>query len=206
MPPRILILSNLLLFCLMACSTAQTVEPAAAQSALATAWHKPHHTVWTIDWPAAPGGGALTVESWRASDRYRFEILEATAPALVGQTLIFDGQKSWRGDRFEPGSVRLAAEPWLSPVSEAFAVVDRLLACPATAATEQASSLLNHGLARKISVRCSNSDTLTMWLDQATGLPLRIQFSIQGDQADLQARYLEPLLQPPAGLFAPNPF
>lgn len=205
MPKRILIFANLLLFCLIACSTAQTLEPAAAQSAIVAAWHKPQHTLWTIDWPAAPSGGALTVETWRTNGRYRFEILESTAPALVGQTLIFDGRKSWRGDRFEPGSLQIAAEPRLSPVSEVFTVVDHLLTCPAMAATEQASATLNHGPARKISLSCTNGDTLTMWLDQATGLPVRVKFSIHGEHADLQARRLEPLLQPPAGLFGPNP-
>ncbi len=204
MPIKILILANLLLFCSIACAAEQQLDPAAAQAAIAAAWGSPQHTVWQIDWPAAPSGGPLTVESWRANGRYRFEILESTAPALVGQMLIVDGQKGWRANRFEPDSLQIAVEPLLSPVSETFAVVDRLLACPATAATEQASSTLNHGPARKIAVNCTNGDALTLWLDQKTALPARVTFSIQGDQADLQARHLEPLLQPPAGLFAPD--
>ena len=202
---RILILTILLLFCETGCTAEQQLEPAAAQTALAAAWSSPQHTVWAIDWPAVPTGGAVTVESWRIQDQYRFEILESTAPALVGQMLIFDGQTAWRANRFEPGEVQIAAEPLLSPVSDVFAVVDRLLTCPATGATEQTSSILNHGPARKITVHCPNSDSLVMWLDQATGLPVRVIFSIHGKQADLEARNLQPLLQMPAGLFAPNP-
>lgn len=205
MPIKILILTNLMLFCWTGCAAEQQLDPSAAQAAIAAAWRSPQHTVWQIDWPAAPTGGRLTVETWRANGRYRFEILESTAPALVGQTLIFDGQNAWRGNRFEADALQIVSAPLLAPVSETFEVIDRLLACPATAATEQAGSTLNHGLAQIMGLSCANGDSLVMWLDQATGLPVRVKFSLKGNQADLQARYLEPMLQPPAGLFAPIP-
>ena len=205
MPLKILILTNLLVLSLTGCAAARPMDPDTALARLTTAWRSHQHTVWEIDWPAAPSGGLLTVEIWRAGAQYRFEILESTAPALVGQMLVFDGQTAWRSDRFEEKSSWAAADPpELAPVSEAFAVIERLLARPAASATLQQSSTLRHGPAEKITLSFSNGDLLAMWLDQATGLPARAIFSYKGSQADLQARQLEPLAQPPAKLFAPN--
>ena len=69
----------------------QPIEPETARHTAALAWQTSRHTVWELDWPNAPVGGPVTVETWQAGNRYRYEILEAAAPALVGQALAFDG-------------------------------------------------------------------------------------------------------------------
>lgn len=202
---KILILTNLLFLALTGCTSEQVVDPKAAQDMIATAWHSDQHTVWQLDWPAAPIGGPVTVETWRANQGYRFEILESTAPALVGQTVVSDGQSTWRYNRFESNSLEMSSLPLLSPVSDAFEMIDRLINTPAASASQQESTTLNHGPARKIGVAFENGDTLTVWVDQKTGLPARIIFSVRGgDQAELQARSLESLIDPPERLFRPE--
>jgi hypothetical protein len=203
MIPRILILASLMPLGLIGCAAEQPVDLNIARQNLIDAWQADRHIVWEIDWPAAPVGGALTVETWRAGDRYRFEVLESTAPALVGQTLIFDGQTAWRYDRFEPEPPMMPSSPVLSPVSDAFATVDRLITTPPTAATRQESSTLNHGPAQKIRLIFENGDSLAMWLDPENGLPVRIHFSVGSSQANLQARSFEPLSSVPKELFTP---
>jgi hypothetical protein len=89
----------------------QPVSPATAQAALVEAWAADQHTVWEIDWPDAPVGGPLTVETWRAGSGYRYEILESTAPALVGEILIFDGQTAWQYNRFDDPLSRKVMNP-----------------------------------------------------------------------------------------------
>jgi hypothetical protein len=188
---KILILTNLLFLALTGCTSEQVVDPKVAQDMIATAWHSDQHAVWQLDWPAAPIGGPVTVETWQANQGYRFEILESTAPALVGQTLVSDGQSTWRYNRFESNSLEMSSLPLLSPVSDAFEVIDRLINTPAASASQQESTTLNHGPARKI--------------DQKTGLPARIIYSVRGgDQAELQARSLESLIDPPERLFRPE--
>ncbi|HXW00070.1 MAG TPA: hypothetical protein VEC93_16740, partial [Anaerolineae bacterium] len=83
---QVLLSLNLLLLTLSACAAPEPISAKAAQATLAAAWQVDQHIVWEIAWPAAPVGGPLTVESWRVGPRYRFEVLEATAPDLVGQT------------------------------------------------------------------------------------------------------------------------
>ncbi len=197
---KILILVNFLT--LSACAAQQPVATETAQAMMNRAWHSDQHTVWEIEWPASPTGGLLTVETWRLAHRYRFEILESTAPALIGQTLIFDGQNGWRYHRFEAGPVVGPVAPRLSPVSEAFAVIERLLATPPLAA-EQLQTRHKHGPAQKISLTFANDEQLIFWLDRETNLPMRILFLMGGKVATLEARHFEPLLVPLPGLFEP---
>ncbi len=201
---KILIFANVVALGLSACVSEQPMGPEAAQITVRRTWQANQHIVWEIEWPAVPIGGPLTVETWRADGRYRFEILESTAPALVGQTLIFDGQNAWRYNRFDPEGPISPSSPVLSPVSDAFAIIDRLIAAPPATATHQESRQLNHGPTRKIGLTFENNDSLIFWLDQETGLPARILFSVKGRQATLQARSLEPLPDPPEGLFEPS--
>jgi hypothetical protein len=167
---------------------------------MANIWRSDQHTVWEINWPAAPVGGPLTVESWRSGDRYRFEILEATPPALRGEVLVFDGQSAWRYNRFDPPAVFNPTSPALPPVSEAFRMVDRLLSRPAKAASQEIV-YLNYTLTQKSQLSFMNGDTLTFWSDRQTRLPVQIHFSVAGQQALFKARESEPLTTPPEGLF-----
>ena len=201
---KILILTNLLFLILTGCASEQPVDPNVAQDMIATAWHSDQHTIWEIDWPAVPIGDPVTVETWHAGQRYRFEILESSAPALVGQTLVFDGQTGWCYNRFEASPPEAASLRVLSPVSDAFEVINRLTATPPITATRQKSAALNHGPAQKIGLTFENGDNLTVWIDKETGLPVRLIFRVEGNQANLKARYVEPLANPPEGLFRPD--
>lgn len=205
---RILILINLLAVSLSACASPQPISPAAAQATLVEAWSADQHTVWEINWPAAPLGGLLTVETWRAGPRYRYEILAAPAPALIGETLVFDGQTAWQYNRFAapPLSPRLRGgkitKPTLSPVSDAFALVNRLMTTPPEAATQETVQL-HHRPAQKVTLTFTNGDQLSLWREEETGLPIQVIFKVGEQSATLQARSFERLVNPPEGLFEP---
>ncbi len=185
-----------------ACAAASPIQPGPAQTLAARAWQADQHVVWELDWPAAPVGGVVTVETWRAGEQYRLEILEAVAPALVGETLVYNGHTTWLYNRFAGAAPSTPDLPRLSPVTDAFAVINRFLTQPPQAATQELVRL-DSGPAQKISLIFENGDHLILWRDEKTGLPGRILFSVKGQQATLKARSLEPLLNPPEGLFQP---
>jgi hypothetical protein len=183
-----------------ACTSKQPMNSDQAQATLARAWQTDQHIVWEIDWPAAPVGGPLTVETWRADQRYRFEILESTAPALVGETLIFDGQTAWQYNRFATEPPVTLTSPQLSPVTDAFAMIDKLIATlPQTAKQEFVQTI--HGPAKNITLTFVNGDRLSLWRDEETQLPIRVLFSVGAKEAKLEARSFEPLIDPPRALF-----
>jgi hypothetical protein len=188
---------------LSACTTPEPIEVEAAQALLLTAWQADQYIVWEIDWPAAPVGGPLTVATWRAGPRYRLEILEAVAPDLVGQTLIFDGVTAWGYQRFDsPPAVPQPVEARLSPVTDAFEIIALLLATTPSSATQEAVQV-GREPAQKITLTFNAGDSLTLWRDEATGLPVRLSFVLGRQQATLRARSFVPLSNPPQGLFEP---
>ncbi len=196
-------LSFLIIIAASACASTKPVEVEAAQATLLDAWQMDQHIVWELDWPDAPVGGPLTVATWRAGLRYRLEILEAAAPPLVGQTLIFDGATAWRYQRFDsPPAVPQPVEAQLSPVTDAFAVISRLLATTPASATEEAAQFEREP-AQKITLTFTGGDTLTLWRDKATGLPVRLSFVSDRQRATLRARSFEPLSNPAEELFEP---
>lgn len=160
-----------MLFMVVACAAA--VDPLPAQQQLTMAWHIPQHTVWVLDWAAAPIGGPLTVETWRSDGRVRLEILEAVPPALRGQTLVFDGQTAWRYNRFAADAVEIDSEPMLSPVSDALARIEQALATPADSAQRMVVTLMHHGETEKIVLNWP-TQSLTMWLSLETRLPVQL--------------------------------
>lgn len=167
---------------------------------VAEAWQTNQHVVWVLDWSAAPVGGPVTVETWRAGGFYRYEILEAVASALIGETLVFNGQTAWQYNRFDPDSPVVLDSPRLSPISDAFAVIDRFITTPPQSATQETTQTI-HGPAQKINLIYANSDQLTMWRDNKTQLPVKVVFSVNGQQATLNARDFESLVNPSARLF-----
>jgi hypothetical protein len=187
---------------LSACAAPEPISAKTAQATLAAAWQVDQHIVWEIVWPAAPVGGPLTVESWRAGQRYRFEVLEATAPDLVGQTLLSDGQTTWRYNRFNPDMPPAPSPPSLPPVLDAFAFVNRLMAATPETAVQEIVQLAT-GPAQKISLTFDSGSNLTLWRDATTSLPVQVIFRVGQQQATLRARSFEPLLDPPAALFKP---
>jgi len=197
---KILILLNCLIFGLKRCLAPTPVDAQIAQAAAARSWYANQHVVWELEWPAAPAGGSLTMETWRFQDRYRFEILESAAAALVGETLIFDGQNAWRYNRFEAKLPLTPSAPVLSPASDIFMIINKLVdALPQTAAQELVR--LQPGPTQKITLTFENGDSLTLWRDEATGLPVRFLVIINEEQVILQARSFELLTHPPPGLF-----
>jgi hypothetical protein len=166
------------------------------------------HTIWEIEWPEAPVGGPVTVETWRAGSRYRYEILESTAPALVGETLIFDGQIAWQYNRFDDPLLsprrqgKTISKPALSPVSDAFAIINPLLTTLPETASQEAVQF-NRRSAQKITLTFANKDQLSLWQDEATHLPIQVTFAVGAQQSTLRARSFERLVNPPEGLFKP---
>jgi hypothetical protein len=185
---------------LTSCAPTKSLSPDEAQSIVVAAWQANQHVVWVLDWPAVPVGGPVTVETWRAGDSVRYEILEAVAPALIGETLVFDGQTAWQYNRFDSDPPAVLDLPRLSPMSDAVAVVDRLIATTPQLAGWEISQTV-HGPAQKINLTYANGDQLTLWHDDETKLPVRIVFSMNGQQATLDARDFEPLVSPPSALF-----
>lgn len=193
-----------LLISLSACATSEVIDSAAAQAQVQESWAAGQHITWEIEWPDAPIGGPVTVETWRSKGRYRFEILESPAPALVGEMLIFDGHTGWLVHRFEAQAqapVSLAS-PILSPISEVMTIIEELLAT-SPAATTRESTQLNQHPAHKFILTYAGGRTLTFWRDDETGLPVRLLVEGEGQPLTLKARSFERLPQPMEGLFAP---
>lgn len=185
---------------LTACARSQPINPEQAQTKVRTAWQADQHAVWTLDWPAAPTPGPLTVEIWRSGDRYRIEILEAPAPALIGETLVVNGETAWRYNRFQPSPLKPVTSPILSPVTDLFSLVDQLLQTPVVAAQQEAAQL-NYSPAQKIRLTFSDGTELQLWQEAETGLPVRLILFARGQQLELEARQVEPLPDPVEDLF-----
>jgi hypothetical protein len=200
MPKCVIISLCFVLSSLASCATAQPISGDHAWQMAATTWQTGQHTVWELDWPAAPVGGPVTVETWRVGDQYRYEILEAIAPALIGESLVFNGYTAWQYNRFDSMPPVALDAPQLSPVSDAFVTVDRLIATPPQTATQEPVQTV-HGPAQKISLRYNNGDQLILWRDDETQLPVRVVFSMVENEAKLDARDFEPLVKPPERLF-----
>jgi hypothetical protein len=122
------------------------------------------------------------------------------APALIGETLVFNGQTAWQYNRFAAEPPVPLTLPRLSPVSDAFAAIDQLLITPPQTATQEIDQTI-HGPAQKITLRFNNGDRLLLWRDEKTQLPVRVIFSVGGKEARLEARRFEVLVNPPDGLF-----
>lgn len=193
----------LMIISLTACASTSPIAPETAQAITAEAWQANYHVVWEIDWAAMPVGGAVTVEAWQVGEQYRYEILESTAPALVGETLIFDGQQGWHYQRFDPDSLTSATPPHLAPMSEAVNIIDTLLGQPARRAQMQ-QVRLGDELTRHITLIFDPETSLSVWIAEETNLPHRLRFRRNDAPVTLMARSIEPLTMPPAGLFKPT--
>lgn len=182
------------------CATSRPIEARSAQAQVAAAWQANQHTVWDLTWPAAPTGGPLTVETWQADGRYRYEILESTAPALIGETLVSDGQAAYRYNRLALPDGFAPVVAGLSPVSDAFALISARLAQPATAAAEQPAQLEGRRV-RLIGLSFADGARLMAWLDSGSGLLAQLDLSGSDQSMRLHARTTDPLPEPPPELF-----
>jgi hypothetical protein len=184
-----------------ACSLATPLPVELAQQQVHAAWLADRHTVWEIDWPNTPVAGSVTVECWQAQDRYRYEVLETPAPALLGEVLIYDGTTAWRYNRLNPESSLQPTEPVLSPVTDVFALIGGLLNQSPVQATVDTDTVLFKP-AQKLNLIFENGDTLTAWLDEPTGtILLRVEFSSGNNSGTLTAHQSEILVSPTDRLF-----
>lgn len=190
----------ILIVFLTACTAPQTADPVQARESVRVAWQANHHAVWELDWPNAPSGGPVTFEAWQHGPRYRLEILESPAPALVGEMLVFDGQVAHRANRLSTVGEAILPAPQLSPVTEARALVDGLLQQNLAAAEESRVTVRGQS-AQKITLQFTDGNRLAMWISSETGLPVQIEFAAGNQRGTLAARHTEPLNHPPAGLF-----
>lgn len=204
-------LVSLLVLCafmsLSGCAATETIDPRSAQIDLNRAWQADQHTVWEIDWPEAPVGGPLVVETWRVGNRYRLEILEAEAAALFGQALVFDGRQGWRYNRFEPEPPVESAPPALAPVTELLAKINAVSAARPEQATTRPARL-DYGPAHEFRLSYGREPDgaekyLTWWRDVGTGLPVRFHLVDGQQEITLRARSFEPLPRPQPELFRP---
>ncbi len=162
---------------------------------LTLSWQTDHQAIWEIEWPGAPIGGAVVAQSWRSGTKYRLEILESSATALLGETLIFDGQQAWRYNRLAQSPTITRAQPILSPVTDAFDLVDQFLTRPPTSATQRQTYLLTGPTAEpatEIRLIFDKADELTAWLNPTTKLPLRMKIVVKDQVIWLKARQIEP--------------
>lgn len=171
-------------------------------SELRAAWGRDQHAVWEVDWPAAPLPGPVVVEAWRSGPRRRYEVLEAAAPALIGETLVSDGQTAWLFNRFDTDLEAVeAADARFSPLDDALALVTGQLGREVGSVTPLGRATLPSGPARGWRLAFDGGATLDLWLLEQEGLVGEVRLA--GPQASfrLTARQVEPLHDPPAGLF-----
>jgi hypothetical protein len=203
MKTRFLWLIFLLLTGCASASAPNAVPPTIAQQTMAETWQVGQHVVWQLAWPNVPVNGVVTVETWRGAGGGRLEILEASAAELWGQTLIFNGDAAWLFNRFDAAPPVRQAEPRLSPITDAFSLIDQSLKLPAQSATVQEDVILQYGPAQKITLIFNKDDQLTFWLKPDLGLPVRVVLTRGANQLTLKATHAERMSTPPAGLFKP---
>lgn len=196
----------LILFLMTGCAAGShsgSLPPAIARQTIRTAWQTEQHAVWQLEWPNAPLNGNLTVEVWRNETSQRLEILEAPAPGLWGQTLVFDGHTAWLFNRFEAVPPVIRPDAHLAPVTDAFNLIERLLNSPAQRATSEPVTILQHGSTQKITLFFNNDEQLTFWLLPNHNLPVRIVLTSKTNQFTLKATHVEKMITPLPGLFKP---
>ncbi|MDM8526831.1 hypothetical protein QUF58_01355 [Anaerolineales bacterium HSG24] len=191
----------------IACQAPHAIEPEIAQQDLQKAWKANQHTVWEINWPTAPIGGVIVVEYWQFDNQYRFEILESTSTRLVGETLISNGNSICRYNRFElfeldEISLVETTSSQLSPVTDLFSMIDRLLHYSTSLSAQQQVTSTLEGASKKIELLLADQTRLIFWLDVKTKLPLRIELITARENILLKAQSNKPLIRPPQGLFS----
>lgn len=204
----IIFMTHILIW-LPACERLESSGTLLSYGEIGRLWRADHHAVWAVDWPTAPVSSGVVVESWVKTDRYRLEILEATAAGLTGQMVLFDGERFYRLNRFENNSsseIELSSAVrfhGLAPISDGFNRVDKLLAQSPTS-----THITDHQLIRGLTTRYffkygEEGDYLIFWTDDAGREVVRVEFRFQGQQAKLDTRLYEPLPYVHEALFTP---
>lgn len=172
------------------------VDALAAQQQVAEAWAQPMHGVWELTWQAMPIEGMLVFEAWTTQNagRQRFEILEASSPALVGMAYANDGERATVFNRLEadePPFVGGAGTPF-SPITDARAFIESALAQTPQSAEEAPDGYV---------FRFADGRILRVSLDSQTNNIHKIILESLDDKLTLNARSLEILTSPPDALF-----
>jgi len=186
---------------LTACGARQTVSPAAAQARVQSAWGADWHGTWELQWQQMPLNGSVVFEGWVSAGRTRrrYELLEAPSPALVGLVYVNDGSAAVIFNRLEESvsATRGDAALSFSPVTDALARVDRVLAQP----PQTVSARADGGITR-YTFGWANGHSVKIWLDEALVRVVRIEIRTGDDSLTLAARTVSPLGAVPPGLFA----
>ncbi len=201
------IVSSLIMMTIMlltACRTASPVSPAGAQTDMARIWRRGTHGVWELQWNRPPLAAPVVFEAWLTENRaqQRLEILEAPVPALVGLAYVNDGAAAVIYSRLEatvPPVTGDAALPF-SPVTDALARVDRLLADAPPAAT-----LRRDGAVARYEFQTAAVGSAAVWVDETCGCLLRVTIRSDTETFTLAARSVTPLGTLPPRLFEPLP-
>ena len=183
------LLCLIFLFITFGCSQEQRLDPKTAQMMMTQSWSIPHHAVWEVEWSAVPLSAPLVVEIWRSGPRHRFEILEAPASALVGQVFVFDGEQGWQYNRFDSATSLTAGITTFSPITDAFTTIDQLLAMTPQTAT-QTVEYINSEPAQKITLTFAKGNSLVLWRQVETELPIQIQIVTNGQKGLLKTRQI----------------
>ncbi len=188
---------------LTACGASSPVTDAEWQS-MGMAWRRGTHGVWELQWSRPPLAAPIVFEAWLTENRtqQRLEILEAPAPSLVGLAYVNDGSTAVIYNRLEaavPPVTGDAALPF-SPVTDALARVDRLLAdAPPTA------TLRRDGALARYEFQTAAGDSAAVWVDETCGCLLRVTIRSDAETFTLAARSVTPLGTPIPRLFEPLP-
>ncbi|MDM8529557.1 hypothetical protein QUF63_00200 [Anaerolineales bacterium HSG25] len=193
---------------IVACQSFQPIEPISTQQQLQEAWQTNQHAVWEVDWPTTPIGGTVVVEYWRFDNQYRFEILEATSARLVGETLVSDGDLTWRYNRLKLDKTNLTetmSPARLSPVTDMFSLIEKRLNQSASISAQQQITSTLSETSETIELIFADQTRLIFWLGLKTRLPLRIKLITSQETISLKAQSNESLTHPLQGLFGkPN--
>lgn len=169
---------------ILAVATACTSSPVADYNDQITrakhAWAGDWHAEWQIEWTGDPVRGPLVAEIWHAADgRLRIETIEGPADGLSGLTLVNDGDSVWlynlRQEQVISGSKDQVRIPL---ASDALDAIDWLLLEMGNATVKVSGhDRLESGPTTRLSFTTPAGDQATIWLDEKTGMPARVELS-----------------------------
>lgn len=188
---------------LTACGASSPVTDAEGQS-MRMAWRRGTHGVWELQWNQMPLAAPVVFEAWLTENRaqQRLEILEAPAPSLVGLAYVNDGAVAVIYNRLEATVPPVSGNATLpfSPVTNALARVDRLLADAPPAVTRQ-----RDGAVARYEFPTASGGAAAVWVDETCDCLLRVTIRSDAETFTLAARSVTPLGTPIPHLFEPLP-
>ncbi len=184
----------IILLTLPACATAPSLDLERTQDKLLAAWHSDRHGVWDLKWSNAPIAESIIFEAWQVGEKRRYEILEATAPDLVGLVYINDGYLAQHYNRLKEGpqTTLPAAQLPFSPISHAFDLVTEQLS-RSPQSIEQVRVPQTNDPLEIYRLHYPSDQTLTLWLDSVQNQIIKLQLDQAHHTLTLTARSLTTL-------------